>query len=119
MPFLRHNLPNCFYGLALPVETRHIVPRPQVDLNPGVLSLFLIVLSNPFSDFGNGNANNRIFGRIVVGCATEDSYADRPLFESLSLACERFFDEMPEELRKTPAILEPIGFKNTIQLPSD
>ena len=119
MAFRRHDLRWDIYRLALPVEARHIVPRPQIDLNPGVLALFLIVLSNPFSDFGNGNANNRIFGRIVVGCATEDSYADRPLFESLSLACERFFDEMPEELRKTPAILEPIGFKNTIQLPSD
>jgi len=95
------------------------VPRPQIDLNPGVLSLFLIVLSNPLSDFGNCDANDWVFGSIVVGRATEDSYADRPLFEGLSPACERFFDEIPEELRKTPAILEPISFKNTIQLSPD
>ena len=73
----------------------------------------LIILREPFADFGGGCADHRIEIRVVVRIAPEYLDAQGPFLEFPRMAIQRAFDDIAQEVGISLAVLEERSWRES------
>jgi len=81
----------------------------------GAVDGFLVVLRQPLSHFGCPDANYGILARLVCGSTGKDFGSDYPLFQVITLARERAFDDVCQQRLTLSAAPERRTLKNMVQ----
>ena len=97
-------------------ELRNVRSRLYFDAKCGVAVVFLVILRQPFSDLRHRAADDVVRCGVVIGRASEDVYANIPLFEPVGVSVQSPLHHIPPNGSIALAISECGSGQNPLEV---